>query len=103
MGIRRAEGAVYFRYYRRASKATLFFDGAQEYKTLAYTHRRVRVSSYFWAQPRCFRVSGQLLFLFRAVSGVVKRQRRLVLPQARLLAQAPTAALGVRGLAVPQH
>ena len=55
----------------------LLFDGELTYLTLAYRHRRLRLTSIFWARPRFFRMGRFLIFILRGYNVTTPQGARL--------------------------
>lgn len=70
-------GLISRRYYEVAAPRHLLFDGEQTFLTIAYTHRRLRLTSLFWAQPRFLRVGRLFFFCLRCYNVTEPRPRRL--------------------------
>ena len=75
---------VYRRYFEQAAPRFLLYDGEHTYMTLAYKHKRLRFASFFWAQPRFFRINSHLMLSLRGYNVTQPNQR---LPRLRSTAR----------------
>ena len=64
------------RYFLARGARHMLFDGEMTYLTLAFRHRRLRLASIYWAQPRIFRLGQSLALIVRGYNVTSPRPRR---------------------------